>query len=247
MHIYFGYSVAPNLPDFFKSKCADLTPYLAGDAAKDYPYLAAIPSAAWRNSESAVDGQLFLVPIHRPRYSVSERYPYGGNLFVNTDIYDAEIGAKYIPKDAADFKRVLQQLNRPQENRWAIGKVGTAGTVFGLGTFAEMFDAPNQWKLESGKLTRDRETEEYKATVAYLRELMTGGLYPPDAATSTNSRADLVARKFAISVESQGNSWVDFWQRGLQQNPQVHFAMLPPFSATAGQKRSTTSARASTR
>ena len=35
MHIFFGYSVAPNLPGFFKSKCADLTPYLSGDAAKD--------------------------------------------------------------------------------------------------------------------------------------------------------------------------------------------------------------------
>ena len=41
MHIFFGYSIAPNLPQFFKSKCADLTPYLSGDAAKDYPYLAA--------------------------------------------------------------------------------------------------------------------------------------------------------------------------------------------------------------
>ena len=61
-------------------------------------------------------------------YSVAERYPYGGNLFKNVDMYDAEIGENYIPKDAGDFKRVLQTLNRPQENRWAIGKAGTAGT-----------------------------------------------------------------------------------------------------------------------
>ena len=31
------------VPDFLKSRCADLGPYLSGDAAKDYPYLAAIP------------------------------------------------------------------------------------------------------------------------------------------------------------------------------------------------------------
>lgn len=236
MHIYFGYSVAPNLPQFFKSKCADLTPYLGGDAAKEYPYLAALPAGAWRNSAAAQDGQLFLTPIHRPFYSVAERYPYGGNLFKNVDMYDREIGEHYIPKDADDFKRVLQALNRPNENRWAIGKVGTAGTVFGLGTYAAMFGAPNQWQLAGGKLTRDRETEQYKAAVAYVRDLMMGGLYPPDAATSTNSRADFVARKFAMSVESQGNSWVDFWQRGLQQNPPTRFAMLSPFSAVAGQK-----------
>jgi putative aldouronate transport system substrate-binding protein len=236
MHIFFGYTVAPNLPQFFKSKCADLTPYLAGDAAKDYPYLASIPTPAWKNSASAIDGQLFLIPIHRPQYSVSERYPYGGNFFKNVDMYDGEIGADYVPKDADDFKRVLQTLNRPSENRWAIGKAGTTGTLFGLGTFAEMFGAPNQWKLDNGKLVRDRETDEYKAAVAYLRDLMTAGLYPPDAATTTDSRPDFVAKKFAISVESQGNPWVDFWQRGLQQNPQTRFAMLPLFSATAGQK-----------
>ena len=236
MHLYFGYSVAPNLAQFFKAKCADLTPYLSGDAAKDYPYLAAIPTAAWKNSTSAIDGQLFLVPIHRPMYSVAERYPYGGNLFRNVDMYDTEIGENYVPKDADDFKRILQALNRPQENRWAIGKTGTAGTVFGLGTFAEMFGAPNQWRLEAGKLIRDRETEEYKNAVGYLRDLFAAGVFPPDAATTTNSRADFVAKKFALSIESQGNSWVDFWQRGLQQNPQTRFAMLPPFSATAGQK-----------
>src|SRR4029077_4366370 len=29
MHIYYGYSLAPNLPSFLKAKCADLTPFLA--------------------------------------------------------------------------------------------------------------------------------------------------------------------------------------------------------------------------
>lgn len=235
MHIYFGYSVAPNLPTFFKSKCADLTEFLSGDAAAEYPYLAALPSAAWKNSSSAVDGQLFLVPIHRPMYSVAERYPYGGNLFKNTDMYDAEIGQTYVPTGADDFKRVLMALNRPSENRWAIGKVGLGATLFGLGTFAEMFHAPNQWSFDGTKLIKDRETEEYKAAVGYLRDLFAAGVFPPDAATTSNSRADFVARKFALSVESQGNSWIDFWQRGLQQTPPVHFAMLPPFSAVAGQ------------
>ena len=65
IHLYQGWSAGQNLPAFLKAKCADLTPYLGGDAAKDYPYLAAIPTYAWKNSISAIDGQLFLVPIHR--------------------------------------------------------------------------------------------------------------------------------------------------------------------------------------
>ena len=65
MHIYYGYSLAPNLPAFLKAKCEDLTPYLASDAIKDYPYLAAPPTYAWKNSIAAIDGHLFLVPIQR--------------------------------------------------------------------------------------------------------------------------------------------------------------------------------------
>ena len=37
-------SVIPQLPAFLKSKCVDLTPYLSGDAIKDYPNLANFPT-----------------------------------------------------------------------------------------------------------------------------------------------------------------------------------------------------------
>ena len=47
---------------FLQQKCADLTPYLAGDAVKDYPYLANIPTYAWQNSGSAFQGKLYMLP-----------------------------------------------------------------------------------------------------------------------------------------------------------------------------------------
>ncbi|HZU48547.1 MAG TPA: hypothetical protein VFA16_15055, partial [Mycobacterium sp.] len=52
-------------PQFVESACADLSPYLAGDAARDYPYLAAIPTSAWVNSGSGYNGKLLMVPLHR--------------------------------------------------------------------------------------------------------------------------------------------------------------------------------------
>ena len=52
-------------PSSCNHKAADLTPYLAGDAAKDYPNLAAIPTQAWKNAGCAYQGHLYLVPIHR--------------------------------------------------------------------------------------------------------------------------------------------------------------------------------------
>jgi putative aldouronate transport system substrate-binding protein len=236
MHIFFGYTVAPNLPGFFKAKCADLAPYLAGDAAKDYPYLAAIPTPAWKNSLAAVDGALYLVPIHRQMTTIP---PRGGNFFKNVDMWDTELGKDFVPKNSDEFKRALTQLTRPQENRWGIGGWAGNDTLFGLGIYAETFNAPNNWKLDaSGKLIKDRETEEYKAAVGFMRDLFASGVYWPDSIQATqNVRADFVGKKFAVSPDGQGNSWVDFWQRGLTQaNPPTRFGMIKPFAAQDGQK-----------
>ena len=235
MHLFFGYTVAPNIPGFLKAQCADLTPYLAGDAAKDYPNLAAIPTPAWKNSLAAIDGALYLVPIHRQMTSIP---PYGGNFFKNVDMWDTELGQDFVPKNADDFKKALTTLTHPQENRWGIGSFGTGATLFGLGSFSEMFGTPNNWKLDaSGKLIKDRETEEFKAAVGFMRDLFAAGVYWPDSIQSTNARADFVGKKFAVSPEGQGNSWVDFWQRGAtQQTPPTRFGMIKPFVAQDSQK-----------
>src|SRR5215208_4081146 len=106
MYLLDGLAAAPNIPRFLQTLCADLSPYLSGDNIKQYPNLAAIPTYAWRSAGSVVDGQLYTIPIPT---SLTGIY----TLFRNTDIWDAEIGPGYAPKSADDFKRILQQLNRP--------------------------------------------------------------------------------------------------------------------------------------
>jgi putative aldouronate transport system substrate-binding protein len=130
---------------------------------------------------------------------------------------------------------MMQQLNNPNGGVWAIGN-NTGGTInLGLSGYAMMFGAPYRWGLESGgKLIKDWETEEYKAAVGYVRDLWAAGLIWPDAVTNQNSRANFVARKFALSVEGFGNSWNDFWLRGLALDPPAHFDIIMPFSADAG-------------
>jgi putative aldouronate transport system substrate-binding protein len=215
---------------FVQAQCADLTPYLAGDAARDYPNLAAIPGYAYKGAGGVFGNRLFGIPIHR--------YLPAFWLFRNTNIWDAEIGPDVAPKDAEDFKKILQQLNRPQENRYAIGNVGPINqNLFGVVSFLEMFGAPNMWALDaSGKLIRDRETEQYKAAVGYMKDLMSSGLYPPDFQTAGDSRGQFLAGRFVVSNEAFGNGWNDMWRRGLQQNPQRHFSIVKPFSASAGGK-----------
>ena len=67
-----------------------------------------------------------------------------------------------------------------------------------------------------------------------MRDLFTAGLFHLDSPTLARSRESFVAKKFAISPEGQGNSWVDFWQQGQQQNPQTRFAMLTHQAGLAG-------------
>jgi len=74
-----------------------LTPYLGGDAAKDYPNLAAIPTYAWKNSGCARNGKLYMLPI--------ERYYPGSMLLEETRPSTTESSGKTTcPKNADDFK-----------------------------------------------------------------------------------------------------------------------------------------------
>src|SRR5207237_10314755 len=127
--------------------------------------LDAMPPRACQDSLSAIDGSLYLIPIqrHLPIFP-----SFGGYFFANTDIWNREIGEGAVPNNSDDLKRILVQLSRPQEGRWGIGNQGIAnnageGGPFALSTFAAMFGAPHNWKLDSsGQLIRNRETEEYK-------------------------------------------------------------------------------------
>jgi len=212
-------------PQFVESTCADLTPYLAGDAAKDYPYLAAIPTSAWVNSGSGYNGKLLMVPLHR--------HPLAFPFYKNDNIYDAEIGKDYAPKDAADLKRIMQALTKPQEDRYAIAQTNVASY------YAALFGAPNGWRLEqSGKLTHAWETQEYTDGLAFMNDLWNAGVFHPNTLTYTSidaSRGDYSAGKFVIWLDQFGNGWQLFWRKGLQFNG-YNFNIIPPFSAHAGQK-----------
>src|SRR5215471_1695372 len=225
-----GASQVQSLTQFLQAKAADLTPYLAGDAAKDYPNLAAIPTYSWVNSGCVRNGKLYMLPI--------ERYYPGSMLLKNSAVYDAALGKDYVPKNSDDFKRVLQQLNRPNDNQWAIGAY--QNQMYYIYYFAAMFGAPNNWALDAnGKLTRDIETPQYKEALGYVRDLVAAGLYHPDALTiadSTRARDGLIGSKYVLDVETFGNAWQDAWTRGPKLSPPVTPAAVLPFAAHDGGK-----------
>ncbi len=220
---------AQNVAAFMKARCADLTPYLGGDAVKDYPNLAAIPTYSWTNSSCVRDGKLYMVPI--------SRYQPGNMLLKNTEVYDAEIGKGYVPKDAADFKRILQALTRPQQNRYGMGPIFNRFDMIQF--VAAMYGAPKNWRLADGKLTKDIETPEFKESIAYFRDLVLAGVFYPDAAGIPNvtvARDSFIASKFILDTQSYGNAWQDDWTRGPRMNPPVTPGSVLPFPAKAGDK-----------
>ena len=53
-------------PQFLKAKMADLTPYLSGDAVKDYPNLANFPTLAWQ--QVVFNNAIYGVPVPYPLF-----------------------------------------------------------------------------------------------------------------------------------------------------------------------------------
>jgi putative aldouronate transport system substrate-binding protein len=224
-------AAANGLPQFLQSQAADLTPYLAGDAAKDYPNLAAIPTPAWKNAGSAYQGHLYLVPLHR--------YLPGQMFVKNVDAWDAELGQNYVPKNADDFKRALLALTKPQQGFYGIA--AAQDSVMHLITFASIFGAPNGWRMDpGGKLVKDVETQEFKDATGYARDLYASGVFHPDSlsmASNVIARTQFYARKFAIHRDPI-NGWQDAWRHSLALSPPFDVRPLPLFPAKDGGKLS---------
>jgi putative aldouronate transport system substrate-binding protein len=227
-----GASGTTNLPSFLQHSMADLTPYLGGDAVKDYPNLASIPTFAWKNSGCVYNGQIFMWPV--------ERYRPLNMLFRNTGIWDQALGADYVPKNADDFKRALMQVNQPGANRYAVIGVNPQ---YNLQVFPAMFGAPNGWSVDAaGKLTKDIETPEYKEAVAYIRDLVAAGLYHPDfLAANTNQASTNAVNQFALGngaiiVYTFGVNWSTLWVQSKAANAGVSFLPLGLFPARDGGK-----------
>ena len=58
--------VIPDLPSFLEAKVQDLTPFVSGDAIKDYPNLASLPTIGWKGM--VYDNKIFAVPIAQSQF-----------------------------------------------------------------------------------------------------------------------------------------------------------------------------------
>jgi putative aldouronate transport system substrate-binding protein len=213
--------------EFLKAKCADLTPYLSGDAVKDYPDLANFRTNSWKT-----------VLFNNGIYGVPAQYPvFLWVMWLHKELFDA-IGVDW-PKSADDFKRILLQVTRPQDDVYGIVTESNTGFNVWTGMFPAMFGAPNQWRADaSGKLTRSIETDEYRAALDYARVLYESGVFTPSSNTNNNvaSKAEFAARKAAIRWDGFTAAGMQFWDAAPTLTPPSSIRNVPPFSADGSAK-----------
>lgn len=210
----------PLAPQFLQLGAADLTPYLSGDAAREFPNLANISTRSW--SSSVFAGTIRGVPISRATM--------GGVLYIRQDFVD-----KYgvtPPKSADDFKRFCKELTRPQDGVWALGNDPLG---FNYRFFNQCFGGPNNWRLGSdGKLVKDIETEECKAAVSYIRELWNMGVWHPDMLPSQEAAdTGVLAGKFAMRRAAWSN-YVNLWNRANGSGSGAKIRTVPLWNHDGG-------------
>jgi putative aldouronate transport system substrate-binding protein len=209
------------LPEFFDQKCTDLTPYLSGDAVKDYPNLAALPTRPW--TTTVFNGKIYGVP--------QPLRPFFWWHWVHQELLD-QTGLQQ-PNDAQDWKKQLQQLTNPQKKTWGTGVEGGPQYAFGVvnGLMTSIFKAPNNWSVDpaTGKFTAAQETDQFKAAVAFTQELYKAGVFDPDGTgwNTLSARDAFIARTLAYRFDGLD---ANYYLQGPKLDPPANVQVVQPFS-----------------
>jgi putative aldouronate transport system substrate-binding protein len=155
----------------------DLTSLLTGSALDSYPNLALIAPKIWQNAR--INGRIYGVP--------RGRVVPGTSLLLRFD-WAQKVGVPMSQITSSDaFREVMVDLGTKDPD--GDGRPDTWGIPdieFTFSYFAEMFGAPNGWRLnKDGSLTKDIETAEYREAIAYAQSLFKQGGFHPDAAAQT--------------------------------------------------------------
>lgn len=184
-----GY-VLPRESQFVKSRCADLSDYLSGDAVNDYPNLANIPTYAWEGM-GHIAGRIYGLPIERAKVQ--------GAMFINREAFDK---AGYKPgMSAPDFQAMAQEGSQGRKFTLGASTVGFFGYLY----HAMWHGAPNQWQIKGGKVTDMYGTDEFRAALEYMATMRKNGSYNPDA--TSISQVDLKTQFYNGTVRSMTDGW----------------------------------------
>ncbi|HET6860885.1 MAG TPA: extracellular solute-binding protein [Streptomyces sp.] len=171
------------------AKCLDLGPHLAGDRAKKYPNLAAIPSDAWRMG--IFGGALRGIPL--PAAPAATIVPY-----YRKDIFEKK--GYSVPKSAEEFLSWAKEATSAKAKVYACGDLAwISGNIYGA--------APG-WNIDAdGKLRYTIERPEYLEALEWTRKLYAAGVVHPDERAQSGD----VGQRFTAGQALVVTSDISFW------------------------------------
>lgn len=219
-----GWNMTGKIPSAIIGKFADLGPYLSGDAVKEYPNLAAIPTDAWQRS--IFGGKLRGLPM-------PSSYVTGIVPLYRQDIFEKE--GYEVPRSCDEFLALAKDATNAKAKRWAcLDMKWTAFNAFGVLSGNEKSLG---WNEVDGKLVYRIETEEYLEALEWTRKLFAAGVVHPDARLGKSNAAD-PGSKFAAGeflIYNQDSS--QWWSRTAEQatqNPEFRIWGMDIFGHDGG-------------
>ncbi len=205
-----GWNMTGRIPSAIIGKFADLGPYLSGDAVKEYPNLAAIPTDAWQRS--IFGGKLRGLPM-------PSSYVTGIVPLYRQDIFEKE--GYEVPRSCDDFMALAKDATNAKAKRWAcLDMKWTAFHAFGVLSGNEKSLG---WNEVDGKLVYRIETDEYLEALEWTRKLFAAGVVHPDAKLGKSNAADpgpkFAAGEFLIYNQDSSQWWSRTAEQAVQ-NPE---------------------------
>lgn len=184
-----GGGTLPHEAPFVLKTMANISEFVSGDAIKDYPNLANIPTASWK-APGRFHGGIYGVPIPRARPGLA--------LWINGTNFEKN---GYRPANSGysrdDFTRLLQELTHGRQ--YGIG-ASKDNALNWFGAHAQFHAVPNQWSVSDGEFSTYYESAHFKETLNYLHTLWKQKQYYPDS-TST-ATVDLKTQFYNGTVQS---------------------------------------------
>lgn len=219
-----GWNMTGKIPSAVIGKFADLGPYLSGDAVKEYPNLAAIPTDAWQRS--IFGGKLRGLPM-------PSSYVTGIVPLYRQDIFEQE--GYEVPRSCDEFMALAKDATNARAKRWAcLDMKWTAFNAFGVLSGEEKSLG---WNQVDGKLRYRIESDEYLEALEWTRKLFAAGVVHPDAELGKSNATD-PGPKFAAGeflIYNQDSS--QWWSRTAEQagqNPEFKIWGMDVFGHDGG-------------
>ena len=202
-----------DLPALLDKRFTNLSEFLAGDAVKNYPNLANLPTQSWKST--VFNGGIYGIPI--PRGLI------GSYNFIRQDLFEAK-NLSIAPKGYDELLSTAKELTDPKQRRWAFGMITQIRQFF-----ARLNGEPNVWSYADGKLTHTYETEQYKQTVADMKAFWNAGVLHPDAFNPALPFKQLFnAGTVAINAHDGYPGWTQYILDNAS-NPKFKLGLMPVY------------------